>query len=140
MLNLSVFQGRLAALVLSAGFSSSAFAAAEPVGLDLATTVGSLLLVVMVILAMAWMLKRMRMPQLGSQNDFTIVRQLALGTKERLVVIQAGEEQFVVGVTSQQIQLISKLETPLTVSNSAPFASQLNQLLKTKPSTQRESV
>ena len=48
-------------LTLSAPY---AFAAA-PSNLDLATTLGSLVLLIGVILLLAWMLKRMQVPALG---------------------------------------------------------------------------
>lgn len=107
--------------------------AAEPGSqLDLATTFGSLLFVIIFILFLAWVLKRMRVPSLVNQKGLSVVRQVAVGTKERMMIVQAGEEQFLVGVTAQSIQLISKLEKPLTQEEleSRPFAGQLSQLLK----------
>jgi flagellar protein FliO/FliZ len=81
---------------------------------------------------MAWLLKRMRVPAFGHQKGLNVVRQLPVGTKERVMIVQAGEEQFLIGVTSQSIQLISKLETPLKQEEleSTPFSNQLAQLLK----------
>ncbi len=99
---------------------------------DIATTLGSLLFVIAIIFGMAWLLKRMRVPAFGQQKGLSIVRQLPVGTKERLMIVQAGEEQFLIGVTAQSIQMLSKLETPLTQEEleSAPFANSLTQLLK----------
>jgi flagellar protein FliO/FliZ len=104
---------------------------------DWATTFGSLLFVVAFILFLAWLLKRMRVPAMINQSGLNIVRQIPVGTRERIMIVQAGEEQFLVGVTAQSIQLISKLDTPLTqeeLNKSAlagsPFATQLTQLLK----------
>jgi len=100
--------------------------------LDLATTFGSLLFVIALILFLAWVLKRMRVPTFGNQKGLSIVRQLPVGTKERIVIVQAGEEQFLVGVTSQSVQLIAKLDAPLKQEEAevSPFAGQLTQLLK----------
>lgn len=111
--------------------SSQAMAAPND-HLDLATTFGSLLFVIALILFLAWVLKRMRVPTFGNQKGLSIVRQLAVGTKERIVIVQAGEEQFLVGVTSQSIQLLAKLDAPLKQEEAevSPFAGQLTQLLK----------
>ncbi|OLQ91758.1 flagellar biosynthetic protein FliO [Vibrio panuliri] len=100
--------------------------------LDWATTFGSLLFVIVLILLLAWLLKRMRVPTIASQKGLSVVRQIAVGTRERIAIVQAGEEQFLVGITSQSIQLISKLEKPLSQEELAasPFANQLTQLLK----------
>ena len=111
--------------------STPAYATSAP-NLDLATTVGSLFLVIALILGMAWMLKKMRIPSMSGQKDFTIKRQITLGTKERMLIVQAGDEQFMVGATAHNIQLIAKLEKPLEekASVDSPFTTQLNQLLK----------
>ncbi len=108
-----------------------AFAAA-PSNLDLATTLGSLVLVIGVILLLAWLLKRMQVPALGQPKGLRIVSQLPVGTKERIAVVQVGEEQFLVGITSQSIQTLAKLEKPLKEEELATnaFASQFSQLIK----------
>ncbi|WNJ94647.1 flagellar biosynthetic protein FliO [Vibrio ruber] len=101
--------------------------------MSILTTLGSLIFVVAIILVLALLLKKMRLPALGHQKDLMIIRQLPIGTKEKLLVVQAGEEQFLVGATSHSIQLISKLEQPLTSKSQAaehPFAGQLNRFLK----------
>ncbi|MGX9417242.1 flagellar biosynthetic protein FliO [Vibrio sp. RC27] len=113
-----------------------AMAASTAPQFDIAASFGALILVIVFILFLAWMLKKMRLPMLGAQSDLSVVRQLPVGTKERVMVIQAGEEQFLVGVTTQSIQLISKLETPISTTKEkgdAPkssFAQQLNQVIK----------
>ncbi len=114
------------------GLSWAVVEDSKAVQLDWATTFGSLIFVLAFILFLAWLLKRMRFPTMTNQKGLSIVRQLAVGTKERIVIVQAGGEQFLVGVTSQSIQLISKLETPLSQEEleTTPFANQLTQLLK----------
>ncbi|MCW8333516.1 flagellar biosynthetic protein FliO [Vibrio paucivorans] len=111
---------------------SSALAVNPASQLDLATTLGSLLFVIAFILFLAWLLKRMRVPTLMNQKGLSVVRQLPVGTKERIMIVQAGEEQFLVGVTAQSIQLISKLDNPISQEDAetVPFSNQLAQLLK----------
>ncbi|CDU13572.1 flagellar biosynthetic protein FliO [Vibrio coralliirubri] len=110
---------------------SIAFAATPP-SLDLATTFGSLIFVIAFILFIAWLLKRMQVPAMSNQQGLAIVRQIPVGTKERIAIVQAGEEQFLVGITTQSIQLISKLDKPLTqeMLEKSTFSSQLSQLIK----------
>lgn len=110
---------------------SIAFAAAPP-SLDLATTFGSLIFVIAFILFIAWLLKRMQVPAMSNQQGLAIVRQIPVGTKERIAIVQAGDEQFLVGITTQSIQLISKLDKPLTqeMLEKSTFSSQLSQLIK----------
>lgn len=110
---------------------SVAFAATPP-SLDLATTFGSLIFVIAFILFIAWLLKRMQVPTMSNQQGLVIVRQIPVGTKERIAIVQAGDEQFLVGITTQSIQLISKLDKPLTqeMLEKSTFSSQLSQLMK----------
>jgi flagellar protein FliO/FliZ len=112
--------------------SSQTMAATPGSQLDWATTFGSLLFVIAFILFLAWLMKRMRVPSLVNQKGLSVVKQIAVGNRERIMVVQAGEEQFLVGVTAQSIQLISKLDKPLEQEEfaSSPFANQLTQLLK----------
>lgn len=124
-------------LALSVLFSPAVLAATPGSQLDLATTLGSLLFVIAFILFLAWLLKRMKFPALTNQQGLSVIRQIPVGTKERIMIVQAGEEQFLVGVTSQSIQLIAKLDKPLSQEElnkssiaSSPFATQLTQLLK----------
>ncbi len=103
-----------------------------PTSLDLVTTLGSLVLVIGLILGLAWLLKRMQVPAIGQQKGMRIVSQLTVGPKERIAVIQVGEEQFLIGITPQSIQTLAKLEQPLDeqeLSNRS-FASQFSQLMK----------
>ncbi|MEC7941125.1 MAG: flagellar biosynthetic protein FliO [Pseudomonadota bacterium] len=106
--------------------------AATPPSLDLATTFGSLIFVIAFILFIAWLLKRMQVPAMSNQQGLAIVRQIPVGTKERIAIVQAGDEQFLVGITTQSIQLISKLDKPLTqeMLEKSTFSSQLSQLMK----------
>lgn len=106
--------------------------AADAASLDLATTLGSLLFVIAFILFLAWLLKRMQVPSMANQQGLAIVRQIPVGTKERIAIVQAGEEQFLVGITTHSIQLISKLEQPLTqeMLEKNSFSTQLSQLIK----------
>lgn len=108
--------------------------AAGTSNIDLAATLGSLVFVIALILFFAWLLKRMRVPGVvgGSGSAMSIVKQLPVGTKERIAVVQVGEEQFLIGITSQNINMLSKLEKPLEISESklAPFSAQLSQLMK----------
>lgn len=113
-------------------FAPRVLAAREaPTHYDLATTVGSLMLVLLVIVALMVALKKMRVPSLMGHKDLSVVRQIPVGTKERVAIIQAGEEQYLVGITAQNINLLSKLEQPIIEENApdSKFSSQLSKLL-----------
>ncbi|MCL9781883.1 flagellar biosynthetic protein FliO [Vibrio sp. S4M6] len=129
----------LSGLLFVPALAQASEAATETTGkqLDLATTLGSLLFVIVFILVLAWLLKRMKVPNLVNQKGLCVVRQLPVGAKERIMIIQAGDEQYLVGVTTQSIQLISKLDKPLTQEEleSSSFSTQFSQLFKKNDQT-----
>ncbi|MEJ2764145.1 flagellar biosynthetic protein FliO [Photobacterium sp. MCCC 1A19761] len=108
--------------------------AAPPTDMNIATTLAALMLVVMVILFLAWLLKRMKLPGIqGGDGALKILRQLPVGQRERIVLLQVGEEQMLVGITQQNISLISKVDQPLStdeVTGGGEFASHLTNLLR----------
>lgn len=77
-------------------------------------TVLALLLVLGLILAMAWLLRRMPGNRFAGNAALRPVASLALGARERLMVVEVGGEQLLLGITASSIQLLHKLETPLT--------------------------
>ncbi len=82
--------------------------------LDAASIILSLLLVLMLIIAIAFVLKKFQ-PQGGKMSGMKIITSLHLGTKERLVVVEVDGKQLLLGVTSQHINLIQTLENPMEV-------------------------
>lgn len=90
----------------------------------------SLLLVVGIIFALAWVMRRFNVTHSGNAQ-MTVVSSMMAGAKEKIMVIQVGDEQHLVGVTANNINHLSKLDTPLDVSKpaSAPSADQFKQKL-----------
>jgi len=79
---------------------------------DASTMILSLLLVLIVVIASAYVLKKF---QGTTQNTshLKVVTSLHLGAKERIVVVQVGEKQLLLGVTATQISVLDTLEQPL---------------------------
>lgn len=80
--------------------------------MDAGSMILSLLMVLALIIICALVLKRFNLTQQGV-SQLKVVTSLSLGAKERVVVIQAGEQQLLLGVTAQQVTLIERLEEPL---------------------------
>ncbi|MGH8084418.1 MAG: flagellar biosynthetic protein FliO [Lysobacter sp.] len=85
-------------------------------------TVLALLLVVGVILALAWLTKRM--PGLGAVGGgnpaLRIVGSLALGPRERVVVVAVGDTQLLLATGPHGTRTLHTLEQPLPVPANAP--------------------
>jgi flagellar protein FliO/FliZ len=88
--------------------------------MDAGSMIVSLLLVLFAIVIVAWILKKL---QVGGStvNGLKVVTSLNLGSKERLVVVQVGEKQLLLGITGQQINLLDTLDKPIEIKSGVPI-------------------
>lgn len=77
----------------------------------------SLIVVIGVILALAWLMRRFTVAQAGG-GQLKVVASLIAGSKEKVIVIEVGNEQHLLGITASNINHLAKLETPLEVKKS----------------------
>jgi flagellar protein FliO/FliZ len=82
--------------------------------MDAGSMILSLLMVLGLIILCALVLKRFNLTQQGV-SQLKVITSLSLGAKERVVVVQAGEQQLLLGVTAQQVTLIERLSEPLPI-------------------------
>ncbi len=105
----------------------------------LAQMVLVLALVLGLLLALAWVLRRAGLVQGAANGHLKILGAVSVGTRERVMLIQVGQEQLVVGVTAAEISLLHLLAEPIDVttpnvpspdiSPSEGFAQRLQQAL-----------
>ena len=69
----------------------------------------SLLLVVAIIFALAFIARRFNVTQAGN-GQLKVVASMAAGAKEKIMVIDVGGEQFLIGITAHNINQLGKLE------------------------------
>ncbi|SFK19520.1 flagellar biosynthetic protein FliO [Methylophaga sulfidovorans] len=130
-------------LILGLSLSVTSYAATESAthslnqsplsALNLLQTLFGLLLVLACIVAVAWLLKRTNHFHAAANGKLKVIAGIPLGTRERVILVQIGEEQLLLGVTAQQINTLHKLETPLTETESSSpneFANKLRQLMQ----------
>jgi flagellar protein FliO/FliZ len=72
----------------------------------------SLLLVVGVVFMLAFLMRRFNVTQHGS-GQLKVVTSMMAGTRERVMVIDVGGEQHLIGVTAHNINHLAKLSQPL---------------------------
>ena len=94
-------------------------------------------LVLGLIVVLAWGLKKSRLvPQIG-RKDFKVLFTLPVGYKEKLIVVQAGEQQLLLGVTAQQISFLKEINPPLDLgSESSAFANHLSRWMNKSSSAE----
>jgi len=96
---------------------------------NLAQTTLGLLVVLLVIGAAAWAFKRFGNVHVGAQGRMKIIGGISLGTRERAVLLQVGDEQLVIGVSPGRVQTLHVLDKPVLVEgkpeNATSFSSRL---------------
>jgi flagellar protein FliO/FliZ len=98
--------GALAAWSLS---GAPAWAQSAPAGPSAAPMLTALVLVLALIPVAIWLLKRFGGAQPAAGAGLRVVAQLALGPRERIVVVEAGERWLVLGVTATSINRVATL-------------------------------
>ena len=88
----------------------------------------SLLLVVGVIFALAYLMRRFNVTP-SSNAQMKVVASMAAGAKERIMVLQVGDEQHLIGVTSQQINHLAKLDVNIEANTPANSGDAFKQKL-----------
>ena len=100
-----------------------------------AKTVFFLLVVIALIVLLAWLVQKTKLgSQLPRQSHeaLKIVAVTSLGIKEKIALVQVGEKQIVVGITAQNINLLTELETPIEITKvpPTPFADLLKKAIR----------
>ena len=119
------------ATAVTAAATTTAVTTTGPSKENLATTFVGLVLVICVIFLLAKLLKRLQETSIGGKSSMKIISHLALGQKERVLVLDVNGKQIVVGVTAMQINLLMELDNPIIVKEKeVSFSSQLKNILR----------
>lgn len=91
-----------------------------------------MLAVLALIVSIAWLLKRTGRFQMAAGGGLRVLGGLSMGSRERVVLIQAGETQLLLGVAPGRVQTLHVLDQPLQQSSisGGGFAEQLSKALK----------
>ncbi|MFT5100498.1 MAG: flagellar protein FliO/FliZ [Planctomycetaceae bacterium] len=122
-------------LVLGLGFISRAQAevGASTASQDYFKVILMLIFVVGLILACAWLIRRMSGGVGLNQKHIHVLSVMPLGTREKLMIIRAASEYLLIGVTPNGIQTLHRFEEPIDLNGpvqTSPFADRLKGLLK----------
>ncbi len=89
----------------------------------IAQIIFSLLLVLAAIFLVAWLLKRMNMVQQGRGNLLKVLGGVAIGQRERIVLVEVNDTWLVVGVGPNQIRTLHSLQKPVLGTAEGPEGS-----------------
>lgn len=94
---------------------------------------GGLILVVAIIFLLAWLLKKFNLNPQSQNGLIRIVAGLNIGTRDRIVLLQVGEEQILLGLTPGRIEKLHSLAKPVEpheyMAEPDSFVAKFNQLM-----------
>lgn len=85
----------------------------------------SLLLVLAAVVLVAWILKRINLPQQGAGSLLKVIGGVAVGQRERIVLLEVNDTWLIVGVAPGQVSALHsmpKTALPITQGDSPPVA------------------
>ena len=106
---------------------------------SLMTVIGALALVIMLLIALALLVRRSGVARRlqGAQQACKVISSQSLGGRERLVLVDVGEQRLVLGVTASQITCLAtqpRPEVPAERASTSSFAEMFAAMRqRTKP-------
>jgi flagellar protein FliO/FliZ len=105
--------------------ASPAFAATAPADVDAGGLVRvclSLGVVIALILGAGWVLRRLQGSAVRSGGNLRALESIAIGMKERVVLVQAGDKQLLLGVAPGNVRTLHVFDAPIidTKATEAP--------------------
>lgn len=123
----------LMALAMSAGTHSLANTPLPGGSSDYLKLSLTLIFIVGLILACAWLVRRMSGGAGYNHRHMKVLSVLLLGAREKLMLVKAGEEYLLLGVTPHSINTLHRYDEPVDLADthlSSPFADRMKGLLK----------
>lgn len=142
MLNLTSGRSLLttALLLVLPGMASAA--QPSPIGLSgevmdggfMLQFLAGLAIVILCIVGLAWLLKRAGGLQASARGAVRIIDGVALSTRERLVLVQVGDRQVLLGVAPGRVSAVHVLDEPVQIgaaehAGKENFAARLREML-----------
>lgn len=101
---------------------------------ELMRIVMGLLLVLLLIIALSWVVKRLHGIQMGSAKGFQSIASMILGSKEKITLLKVGARYLLIGSGSGQITLLydfgEQLPPGFDSINKTSFADLLKSVAK----------
>lgn len=90
-------------------------------------------IVLVAIACTVWLLRRLTPGQIGSATNLKVVAAVAVGPKERVVLVDVGDQRMVLGVAPGQVTKLAEMPRP-TMEDTPPvtippFVSKLKEMV-----------
>jgi len=105
-------------------------------GTNVVQMIVGLFVVLVLVFVIAWLLRRVGGVSLGGGSAIKVIAGMSMGARERVVLLQVGEEQLLIGISPGRVQTLHKLENPIEIEEApksgAIFADKLADALRGK--------
>lgn len=86
------------------------------------------------VFGLAWFMRRFGRVSFGGNSSVRVIGALSMGARERVVLVQAGDTQVLVGVAPGRVQALHVLDKPVDVAQGQAgaqtgFAERLRQVM-----------
>ncbi len=92
-----------------------------------------LVFILILIFGLAWFMKKMQLTQHSQNGVIKIVSAISVGQRDRIALIQVGEEQLLLGITPGRIEKLHSLQKPVQIVESnqsvESFKDKFNQIM-----------
>lgn len=125
----------LAVSPLLANESAQKIPAVDPVSSTyLVKIILGLAFILLLIFMLAWLMKKMQLTPHSGQQMIKVLSAISVGTRDRIALVEVGNEQILVGLTPGRIQKLHTLSSPVALpdgsSQQQGFTSKFNSLMK----------
>jgi len=124
---------------LAAGDKPIASLANEPIGVgNYLQMFFGLFIIVALIIGLAWFMRRMGNMNSIAAGNLKVIGGLSIGQRERIVLVQAGNTQLLVGVAPGEIRTLHVMDDPIVPNEEAAqkkqsgFAEKLHAAIKNR--------
>ncbi len=102
-----------------------------------------LLLIIGLIFGLSWFVKRFSQGTFSGNSHLKIIATMPLGTRERIVLIDAGGQQLLLGITPTHINTLHAFDAPIATdsmeANTSDFGRKLMAILQRPNTTNDDS-
>lgn len=94
-----------------------------------------LIVIVALIIAMAWVMRRMGTFQGSANGNMKVISALSLGQRERALLVQVGDTQLLIGTAPGSVRTLHVFDEPVIISDNKDvpsFADSLSSAMKQK--------
>jgi flagellar protein FliO/FliZ len=114
---------------------------------QLANLLGGLGLILVLIYGLSWFMKRFKHGGFMQNSTIKMLASMSLGARERLMLVDVGGKQILLGITASSINSLHVFDSPVIISgaeatskNTSDFSQKLMALLQQKNMTASDST